>query len=269
LRIWAVGIDSIAIVVHESNTWIDDVTSQEVSDLFCKDANGDPYYETWQDWNPAAPAVTINRAIRDLSSGTHECFLDNFLKPQGRTDADLADNCEQKTNNEDVYNLMASPAGEYYIGYIGLGFLYQGGIKGLYINGVEPTKENVIAGTYTTMRWLWYSTNGVPPKTGEDSAKALWISNVKNNQTLIEENGYISMLRADFAGGAVPNLPAGVTHPSVPDGVVNYNDVNYFVNAYILCDSLGQLNPYADFNSDGQINYNDVNAFVFEYIANN
>jgi len=274
MRIWAIGIDSIAIIVHADNTWINNVTSQQVSDLFCKYPNGTPYYTYWDDFAPGAPHQEIKRAVRDLTSGTHECFFENFLKPQGRTDANLASNCEQKTNNIDIYTLLTSPAGQYYIAYIGLGFMHLGGINGLWLYNsgtgdyIAPTKEHVIDGTYTPRRWLWYSTNGVPVTTSDDKVKSLWISYIKMNPSYVENEGYIQMLRGDFAGAASGDNTAPL-HPTVPDGKITSADTFYFLDAYIAYwdPARKELNPYADFNADGQIGSADVFAYLDAYIG--
>lgn len=274
LRIWAIGIDSIAIVVPTSNTWIHNVTGQQVSDLFCKKADGTPYYTYWDDFAPSAPHEIIKRAVRELASGTHECFRINFLTPFGRADANLAGNIEQFTNNIDVYNMLTSPAGQYYIGYIGLGFLHLGGLTGLWLYNsglgdyIAPTKEHVIAGSYSPWRWLWYITIGVPVTTSDEKVKALWISYVKMNASYVENEGYVKMLRGDFAGAASGDIQAPL-HPTIPDGKMTSADTFYFLDAYIAYwdPAKNELNPYADFNADGQIGSADVFAYLDAYIA--
>jgi hypothetical protein len=50
---------------------------------------------------------------------------------------------------------------------------------------------------------------------------------------------------------------------------VDYNDVVYFINAYINYYAHGIYNPYADMNADGKIDYNDAVLFAQDYIAAN
>jgi ABC-type phosphate transport system substrate-binding protein len=274
LRIWAIGIDSIAIIVPVSNNWIHNVTGQQVSDLFSKYANGTAVYTYWDDFAPGAPHQVINRAVRDLTSGTHECFRNNFLTPFGRTDANLANNIEQKTNNIDVYNLMTSPAGQYYIAYIGLGFLHLGGLTSLWIYNaaksdyIEPTDAHVKDGSYPPWRWLWYMTIGVPRADTDDKAKSIWISFVRMNTTYMDREGYIQMVPGDFAGASSGDVQAPI-HPSIPDGKLTSADTFYFIDAFIAYwdPARKELNPYADFNADGQINSVDVFAYLDAYAA--
>jgi hypothetical protein len=51
------------------------------------------------------------------------------------------------------------------------------------------------------------------------------------------------------------------------DGKVNFNDLAYFVVAYIHFSQDGTLNPACDLNHDGKINFLDLQLFVTYYIA--
>ena len=53
----------------------------------------------------------------------------------------------------------------------------------------------------------------------------------------------------------------------IPNRVVNFNDITYFVAAYINYNVNHIYNPYADQNADGAINFNDISLFVGNYIA--
>lgn len=269
LRMWAIGIDSIAIIVAANSPiapYIRELTPQQVSDLFCSAS-----YNTWQDWNASAPAQPIVRVVRDLGSGTHECFRTFFLTPFGRNDGSLR-NPQILTDNIDVYNFITSPSGQYAIAYIGLGFMHLGGLKGMWLYNsaisqyVEPIRENVIAGTYNIKRWLYYMTTGVPTTQGDDKVKAMWISFIKMHPDYIDAEGYINMYRADFAGRASGDTNPPL-HPSLPDGKIDAADTQYYVRAYVAYYSNNELNPYADFNADGQITAADTQAYVRAYIA--
>jgi ABC-type phosphate transport system substrate-binding protein len=270
LRIWAIGIDSLAIIVAANSPiapYIRELTAQQVSDLFCS-----TIYTTWQDFNSSAPAVPIVRVVRDLGSGTHDCFKNFFETPFGRNDTNL-NNPLIKTNNIDIYNYITSPDGQYAIAYIGMGFMSLGGLKGMWLYNsaisqyVEPTRDNVIAGTYSIKRWLYCMTNDIPTTTGDDRVKAMWISFIKMHPIdYIDAEGYIMMYRGDFAGRA-SNDPLAPIHPSLPDQKIDAADTQYYVRAYIAYYSSNQINPYADFNADGQITATDTQAYVRAYIS--
>jgi phosphate transport system substrate-binding protein len=268
MRIWAIGIDSLAIIVHnETGSYpgsaIKNVTAQQVSDIFCG------VYNYWDEVIPGAAHQLIKRAIRVLDSGTHDCFLTFFLTPFGRTNANLAPNCEQFENNIDIYNLLSSEAGKWYIAYIGLGFVHLGHIWPLWLYNsalakyVQPTKAHVLDGSYPPFRWLWYLTNGMPV----DVEVELWITYIKNNTSYIDNEGYITMWRADFTSANPSGDPTAPIHPNLPDNKVDYNDVIYFADAYIAFYKSGTVDPYADINVNHAIEYGDILAFVDDYNA--
>jgi hypothetical protein len=51
------------------------------------------------------------------------------------------------------------------------------------------------------------------------------------------------------------------------DGTVNFNDIVYFVRAYIHFNQDGTLDSACDLNNDGKINFQDLQLFVQDYIA--
>ena len=76
----------------------------------------------------------------------------------------------------------------YSIGYLSFGFL-DPSIKGLALDGVEPTVENVVAGKYPVVRPLNLLTKGKP--TGVVKA---WLDFIlsEEGQKIVVEEGYIA-----------------------------------------------------------------------------
>jgi hypothetical protein len=141
---------------------------------------------------------------------------------------------------------------------------------------------------YMAWRWLWEVTPGQIPSSGPLLVTGVWIAYMRatNPQTLpsggiaatttgsfLSDNQYITLDPDDMAGGNVLNSALGTYTPStyqtqtIPDGKVNFNDVSYFVTAYIAYYTSHIYNPYADLTAQGTINFNDVSAFVTNYIA--
>jgi ABC-type phosphate transport system substrate-binding protein len=120
LQQWAVGVDSVAIVVSPDMTWFPtSLTTAQVAQLFSDNspsttqqdygvtgptsAQTTPLYTNWGDFleayygvssyaavtaiNPAATSAVCNeaiqRAVRDPTSGTFDCFNNYFAKPNG------------------------------------------------------------------------------------------------------------------------------------------------------------------------------------------
>jgi ABC-type phosphate transport system substrate-binding protein len=180
LRIWAIGKDSIAIIVSETNpayAAIQKVANASmISDLFCNNAmnGGSPIYPTWNSFlnaigaTPLATDHAINVHTRVFDSGTHDGFKTFFL-PQGAKQTNLATGSLNNVRNDSSIRLDvtkwaenqqvvdAVSADSYALGYVGLGFLEDNPtiLNGLWIgtgnpaaNFVEPTKANVYAGLY-------------------------------------------------------------------------------------------------------------------------
>jgi ABC-type phosphate transport system substrate-binding protein len=279
VKMYAIGIDSVAIIVHNATgampgNYVTQLTGQQVSDIFCG------LITDWHQLNSSIPVgTTIHVAVRISTSGTADCFNNFFLVPFGRTTANITGSANVLTENIDIYNLLSSPAGQWYIAYIGLGFVHLGNIQPLNIDlygtgtYVEPTKANVLSGTYAPFRWLWYMTNGMPEQVEEQ-----WIAFIKSNSTgqtlgteqsphdYIDDQGYIDMWRADFTGPTPASFdPTNQT--KLPDNKVDYNDILYFLKGYINYQKTGIVDPYLDFNADHVINGADLTAFLLDYIA--
>ena len=293
LQLWAIGIDSVAIVVNPHlSPWIQNVTVAQVAYLFEKNqSSGNPYYTYWNDFNAAAPHETIYRAVRDPTSGTFDCFFNFFLKPAGfDNNASKLASYTYCQNNIDVLNTINSSGGQDYIGFISLGYLHYGGLSALNIwnpltsTYVVPSQAHVIDGTYVAWRWLWEATAGpiAANMTDPNFVEGLWVSYLRlpngyaPGVSFLAHEDYIDLNPADMAGGPVINStlqPETHLQPNqtqtYPDGKVDYNDIVYFVDQYINFYSKNIYNPLADFNADGKINYNDIVAFAQNYIAAN
>jgi ABC-type phosphate transport system substrate-binding protein len=296
-QLWAVGIDSIAIIVGTSNTWLkSDLTPAQIADIYTNNN-----YVNWNDLPGSylagtAPAQPIVRIIRDHTSGTFDCFVNFILKPQGYTD--IVSGYQELDNNADVYNYMTTnPSRQYAIAFIGMGFLHLGGLNRLNIYNSDdgqyyaPTKENVMAGLYKPNRLLWQVTNGIPTTSTNDVAKSVLISyqrlpdptnpaymgNYEDSphDNFIAQEGYINMLRADFTGGPVLDSNLNVFGAAqglkptqtqgFPDNNVTPADIFYFAYSFGQYSTSGVLNPYADMNADGAINPNDIFIFTANY----
>ena len=156
-------------------------------------------------------------------------------------------------------------------------------------------------GKYYAWRWLWEVLPGTIPSTGPLLVAGVWIAYMMADGTttnevsgaavtstgasaggpavgagtsnFVADNNYISLERDDMAGGQVlnsnlqPFTTASTQTQSYPTGVVNFNDITYFVGAYINYQVNHIYDPYADEDANGVINFNDIALFVGNYIA--
>ena len=76
------------------------------------------------------------------------------------------------------------------IGYVGLAYINDSGVKALPIDGLMPTKDSVRAGTYPYSRPTFYYTNGEP--TGE-AAKFLAYTLSAEGQAIVDRVGFATI----------------------------------------------------------------------------
>jgi ABC-type phosphate transport system substrate-binding protein len=154
MQIWAVGIDSVAIVLSPDMTWFPtNLTTFQVAKLFADQPSNytTPYYNTWGDFltdyyngtsnvpssvPAAAKTEPILRAVRDPTSGTFDCFNNYFAVPNNfqfehKTNGTV-DNSQQMATytycqeNINIYNTVSAgtlASSSDYVGFISLGYL--------------------------------------------------------------------------------------------------------------------------------------------------
>ena len=169
-----VAMDGIAVVVHPSNP-LNSLTTKQVKDI---------YTGKISNWSAVGgPDKKIVVLSRDSSSGTFETFNNLALKKEKvRPDALM------QASNQAVATTVSKTPGA--IGYVGLGFL-SSNVKGLVLDGVEPSKENVLSGEYPISRPLFMYTDGKPK-----GAVKQFIDYIlsREGQKLVEEVGYVGLI---------------------------------------------------------------------------
>jgi len=167
-----VAMDGIALVVHPSNP-VQGLTLDQVRNIF----RG--LITNWKELGgPDRPIVVISR---DTNSGTYETFEELVMKKEK-----MGEKTEYVGSNGAIrQRVLTTPAA---IGYVGLAFME--GVKALTINGVEPSADTVIAGTYPVARPLFMYTNGQPEG---HVAAFLGLKDTKDGHRLIEEIGFVPL----------------------------------------------------------------------------
>ncbi|MEM8550419.1 MAG: PstS family phosphate ABC transporter substrate-binding protein [Verrucomicrobiota bacterium] len=118
-----VGVDGIAIIVNENNP-LDDLSRREVEMIFTGDID---------DWSALAPiSGRISAYTRNTSSGTYSLFQDVALHERDYTRL-----AQKLAGNEQIASEVAS--NPYAIGYVGLAYSHNPGLKVLKVDGKLPT----------------------------------------------------------------------------------------------------------------------------------
>jgi phosphate transport system substrate-binding protein len=135
-----VAYDGIAIVVNKENTWLENITIEELKKIWEPDSK----VKFWSDVNPAWPKEAIKLYGPGTDSGTFEYFTEavNGKAKAIRTDF---------TASEDDNVLVQGVSGDKFaMGYFGVAFYEENNdkLKIIKVNGVEPTLETVMDKTY-------------------------------------------------------------------------------------------------------------------------
>ncbi len=143
-----VGTDGLAVVVSKDNTFLTDVTLEQLAAIFSSGAT------KWSDVNPAWPNEPILRFSPGTDSGTFDYFVEVVLNKNKALLLEAKNTQFSEDDNVLVQGVEGSP---YAIGYFGYAYYQenQGRLRALKINGVEPNAETVEANTYPLARPLF------------------------------------------------------------------------------------------------------------------
>lgn len=153
-REYQVGIDALTVAVNPENPVteiMDDLTTEQIVSLFSGE------YATWNDLDDSLPEEEVVVITRDINGGAHEVFQKNIM---GDTEV-KADAIQASSMGELVQDIIDNP---YAIGYASFGVANQnvGKVFVMKVNGVEPTTENIIDGSYIIQRPLLLVGSGEP-----------------------------------------------------------------------------------------------------------
>jgi phosphate transport system substrate-binding protein len=167
-----VAYDGIAVVVNAGNP-IATLTKRQVEQIFAGDIT---------DWSAVGGTPgTISIYTRNTSSGTYSDFKDLAMNRR-----DYASSSQKMAGNEQIVaEVGKNPNG---IGYCGLAYITDPGIKVLSIGGELPSKASVLAKKYPYARPTFYYTNGDP--VGE-AAKFVDFTLSDEGQKIVGKVGFV------------------------------------------------------------------------------
>jgi phosphate transport system substrate-binding protein len=146
-----VGTDALAVVVSAANDFVDDITMEELAQIFSTAT-------TWSDVRAEWPNEAILRYSPGTDSGTFDYFVEEVFDDDTGPILSAASMQMSEDDNVLVQGVQGSP---YSVAYFGYAYYVEneGVLKVLNIEGVEPTAEHVEDGTYPLARPLFiYST---------------------------------------------------------------------------------------------------------------
>jgi len=141
-----IAIDGIAIAVHPKNSKITNLSLEQIKGIFSGKITN------WKD--VGGYDALINVVTREAGSGTRGAFEEIVMH-----DAKITDKAVTQASNGAVRTTVAGD--EKSIGYLSLGYL-SADVKGIKVNNVDPTVENIKNNTYKVKRPFLYLTKGDP-----------------------------------------------------------------------------------------------------------
>ena len=152
-----VGTDAIAVVVSKENTFLTDLTLEQLGVIFSDKA------EKWSDVDPSWPNEPILRFTPGTDSGTFDFFVEEVIQKPAKIEKldeakKLVLNAKNLQTSEDDNVLVKGIEGSpYAIGYFGFAY-YQAeaaNLKAISLNGVTPNFESAESGEYKLSRPLF------------------------------------------------------------------------------------------------------------------
>lgn len=177
---YLLGIDALTISVNPENPILeikDNLTTEELQKIFSGE------YKYWNQVDERLPNNEIVVVIRDIGGGAHEVFQGSIMK-----DLDvLQDAIQSPSMGALVAKLIEN---KYAIGYASYGavMVNEGKVIPLKVDGIEPTKENILNGSFKISRPLIVVKKG-EPNNAEQKFMDFLLS--PKGSEIIEELGFL------------------------------------------------------------------------------
>ncbi|WPJ94186.1 phosphate ABC transporter substrate-binding protein [Coraliomargarita algicola] len=183
----AVGtsIDALAVFVNKDNP-LESITSEQIDSVFSSTyrKGGTPITE----WSQLGLEGSLGgRALslygRNSASGTY-----GFFKKVALAGGDFSSSVKEQPGSSSVVQGIGSDLAG--IGYSGIGYTTSG-VKAIQIDGIEPTAENCLDGSYPLARQLFVYVNR-DPREPMDKLTYEFLRFVlsKQGQEVVEKDGY-------------------------------------------------------------------------------
>lgn len=145
LQSFAFAIDGVGVAVHPDNP-VQDLSSEQVQAIFAGEIT------SWSE--VGGPERSINLYTRDEASGTRSVFWKKALDK-----GEVAIKANVVSSNGAMK--VAVSRDKAAIGYLSIGHM-DDSIARVAIDGVLPSQENAVDGSYTVVRKLYMNTKGEP-----------------------------------------------------------------------------------------------------------
>jgi phosphate transport system substrate-binding protein len=181
---FVVGSDGITVVVNPENDWINNITVEELQQIWEPNSS----VQMWSDVRSEWPDEEIDLYGPGADSGTFDYFTEAIVGEEGASRSDY-------TASEDDNVLVRGVAGnKYAMGYFGYAYYEenQDKLKALAINGVDPSVKTISNGKYTPLsRPLFIYVKNEAAK--REEVKAFLKFYFNNAQEIVPQTGYVPL----------------------------------------------------------------------------
>lgn len=185
-----VAIDAITVVVSQDNDWVDDITVDQLAQIWRPE---DPAM-MWSDVEPSWPEEPFELYGPTSASGTFDYFTDEIVGEEGASRSDYQ-GTEQ--DNTIVQAVTGSP---YALGYFGMAYYLENRniVKALKVEGVAPGIEAAKTGKYVPLSrpiFIYVSSKGLERPEVQEFVRFY----IKQTSTdMIKEIGYVPLTEAEM-----------------------------------------------------------------------
>ena len=169
-----VGTDALSVVVSKDNTFVTDVTTEELALIFGTATN-------WSDVRPEWPNEPIQRFIPGTDSGTFDYFVEHVFDKDNSIILAASNTQLSEDDNVLVQGVEGSP---YSIGFFGYAYYEENADKlnVLSVDGVAPSQATVDDNSYPLSRPLFLYSDATILKDKPQAAAFIYffLTNVNN-----------------------------------------------------------------------------------------
>jgi phosphate binding protein len=155
-----VGTDALAVVVSEENTFVKDLTAEQIAKIFSGE------FKTWDAVDASFPKENIILFSPGSDSGTFDYFVEEIMDPvyvkdeaadEGKGKAAIQNAAGIQFSENDNVLAKGVEGSPFAIGYFGFAFFAAeaGKLRAVSIDGVEPNAETAENGDYPLARPLF------------------------------------------------------------------------------------------------------------------
>ncbi len=147
-----VAYDGISICVHKDNSFINEISIDDLKKIF----SADLAVKTWQELNPAYPAEPIKILMPGTDSGTYEFFRDVIVGKEGKIRSDVT------PSEEDLVIVNGIANEKFAIGFFGASYYFENKDKLKALNVIDPKTSKAVELSLATIEDGSYAPFGRP-----------------------------------------------------------------------------------------------------------